>query len=108
MNQSIWNSLKNTKNGYLIKSEMNQTQLEECSRLENFLKNYLLENYNSKTINKIISKTSVGYNVRRVCYKKFSSCLACWQLKINILNNECVLICKNRCSHFSVKQPTGN
>lgn len=85
---------------------MNNVKLNECNRIQNYFRDYILKNYNSNTVYQIISKTLYGYRLERMCQRKAltkGKCSTRWQLCVNIFKSECKITCKQVCSHENEK-----
>ena len=103
----IWKNLKIKfkELGNLSKNDLDQSQIEEYDRLHTYLSDYLLKNYNIRSVVKSTAKTKIGYTVKRGCWRK--NCFSCCLFRINIETKECIEICNIKCDHF-YNEETGN
>lgn len=99
MNKEIWENFIQGDRRYLLKTTMNKEQLKEINSLHKYLEDYLLKNYQVKTVYHLTTKTLAGYIIQREHCHPLTKKDIRWFFSINVNNSECRLSSNKSWSH---------
>ena len=83
----------------------NELKIEK-DLLIDYMKKYILNNYERKTQNHRLDKTARGYSLSLRCaiykpYEHNKSCSSRWAIQINFKDKSTHLVCKYKCRHIA-------